>query len=71
MIIERILRILIDDKAAPPPPWTRDHPLIRNINFARHRIRRAPPTLAEAQAYLSTPRISRPRGTIANLSGRG
>ena len=52
MIVEIALARLLDPLAARvPPPRPRRTQLRADIDFSRHRICRAPPTLNEARAY--------------------
>ena len=54
MIVETILARLLDPLAARvPPPRPRRTQLRADIDFSRHRIGRAPPTLNEARAYMA------------------
>ena len=54
MIVEIVLARLLDPLAARvPPPRPRRTPLRADIDFSKHRIVRAPPTLSEARAYMA------------------
>ena len=54
MIVETVLARLLDPLAArvPSPRPLRTH-LRADIDFSRHRIHRAPPTLSEARVYMA------------------
>ena len=54
MIVETVLaRVLVPHPNKAPPPRPRRFPYSVELDFSRHRIARAPPTLDEARMYMA------------------
>ena len=53
MIVETVLgRVLVPRPGSAPPPRPRRSPYAADLDFSRHAIAHAPPTLGEAREYM-------------------
>ena len=70
MIVETVLgRVLVPQPDRAPPPRPRRFPYAAELDFSRHTIAHAPPTLEEARRYMA--RVTEVEVPECRLSGPG